>query len=159
MCDISPVTLFSLICMLHEVIINYYNPRSYSFSNITTWVHCHTHSVIGQQHLILRQKKIVVSGNVKMLSWRYGAGFFSRTRLKPKPESLMRQSLTQCLKRRHVLNDWSNKGNQMFHRRPFVSSTVCPLRMQVTWCYWVFRNQLFCKYLQTIFQLANLRNV
>ena len=30
------------------------------------------------------------------------------------------------------LNDWSNKGNQILHRRPSVSSTVCPVRMQVT---------------------------
>ena len=29
----------------------------------------------------------------------------------------------------------------------------------ITWCYYVFRNQLFRKYLQTIFKLANLRNV
>ena len=37
------------------------------------------------------------------------------------------------------LNDWSNKGNQILHRRP----SVCPVRMQVTklhgaitWCYY-----------------------
>ena len=50
---------------------------------------------------------------------------------------------------------------------------VCPVRIQVikclhmvllhgaiiTWCYSVFLNQLFCKYLQTIFKLANLKNV
>ena len=29
----------------------------------------------------------------------------------------------------------------------------------ITWCYSVFRNQLFCKYLQTIFKLANWKNV
>ena len=29
----------------------------------------------------------------------------------------------------------------------------------ITWCYSVFRNQLFCKYLQTIFKLENLKNV
>ena len=29
----------------------------------------------------------------------------------------------------------------------------------ITWCYSVFRNQLFCNYLQTIFKLANLKNV
>ena len=35
------------------------------------------------------------------------------------------------------LNDWSNKGNQILHRRPSVSSTVYPVRMQVTWCYYM----------------------
>ena len=41
------------------------------------------------------------------------------------------------------LNDWSNTGNQILHRRPFVSSTVCSLRMPatklhgaITWCYY-----------------------
>ena len=39
------------------------------------------------------------------------------------------------------LNDWINKGNQILHRRPSVSSTVCPVHMQatklhgaITWC-------------------------
>ena len=40
-------------------------------------------------------------------------------------------------------NLWSNKGNQILHRRHSVSSTVCPVRMQttklhgaiITWCY------------------------
>ena len=30
------------------------------------------------------------------------------------------------------LNDWSNKDNQILHRRPSISSTVCPVRMQAT---------------------------
>ena len=32
---------------------------------------------------------------------------------------------------------WTNKGNQIFHRPPSVSSTVCPVRKQVTWCYYM----------------------
>ena len=35
------------------------------------------------------------------------------------------------------LNDWRNKGNQILHRRPSVSRTVCPVRMQGTWCYYM----------------------
>ena len=37
--------------------------------------------------------------------------------------------------------------------------SACKLHGVITWCYYVFRNQLFRKYLQTIFKLANLRNV
>ena len=49
-----------------------------------------------------------------------------RTRLKTKPTSLMRQSLTQRL----IVG--------LLHGRPSVSSTVCPVRMQVTWCYYAY---------------------
>ena len=33
------------------------------------------------------------------------------------------------------LNDWSNKGNKILHRRPI--NTVCLVRVQVAWCYYM----------------------
>ena len=55
----------------------------------------------------------------------------NETNIVDSPISDSASKTTSCL------NDWSNKSNQILHRRPSVSSTVCPVRMQVTWCYYM----------------------
>ena len=63
--------------------------------------------------------------------------FLNETNIVDAPISESAPKTASCL------NDWSNKGNQILHRRPSVNSTVCPVRMQVTklhgaitWCYY-----------------------
>ena len=109
------------------------------------------HNILNPSITVLGQKKKDNSfwshQNSKLTLWRWV--FFSRQNLMIAIHNIfVRPHTTQnetnivdapisdsASKTASCLNDWSNNGNQILHQRPYVSSTVCPVRMQFTWCY------------------------
>ena len=111
--------------------------------------------------------------NSKLTLWRWG--FFSRHNMMVyifvRPHTTQNEApiSDSAPKTASCLNDWSKKSYQIVNRHPSVSSTVCLVRMQVTWCYYmmlllhgairVFVISCFANICTPFLNLANLRNV
>ena len=112
-----------------------------------------------QQTLLGHKKKIIVSGHNKILNWRYGAGFFFKSSESDDSRTIFSLDRTR-LKTKHWCADlWRTIGAIKVTRysigalllvAPLFVWSACKLHGDITWCYYVFRNQ-FRKYLQTIF--------